>query len=55
MRRGRPGPATTSTYTFEDSFPLGTYEVQVLVDHLTNGVSESAAGSLTVINSQRPR
>lgn len=37
-------------YTFEDSFPLGTYEVQVLVDNLTNGVSGSAAGSLTVIN-----
>ena len=36
--------------TFEDSFPLGTYEVQVLVNNLTNGVSGSAAGSLTVIN-----
>ncbi len=37
-------------YTFEDSFPLGTYEVQVLVENLTNTVSGSGVGSLSVIN-----
>ncbi len=36
--------------TFGDSFPLGTYEVQVVVDNLTNQVGGSAVGSLTVIN-----
>jgi hypothetical protein len=36
--------------TFEDSFPLGAYEVQVLVDNRTNNVSGSGVGSLSVIN-----
>ena len=36
--------------TFEDVFPLGTHEVQVIVDNLTNAVSGSAAGTLSVIN-----
>jgi hypothetical protein len=36
--------------SFIDDYPLGTYEVQVIVDNLTNQVSGSAAGTLTVIN-----
>ena len=36
--------------SFIDDYPLGTYEVQVIVDNHTNQVSGSAAGTLTVIN-----
>jgi hypothetical protein len=36
--------------TFDDSFALGSYEVQVVVENLTNNVSGSAVGTLRVIN-----
>lgn len=36
--------------TFDDTFAIGTYEAQVLVENLTNRVSGSAVGSLNVIN-----